>query len=540
MARLFVAYEQQGEQSPLAGAGDALLDAQARAQEIREREEERRLKDKQIRVGERRNELESEALKQSRQDTLFERKYRARRDKKQDEIDAELRATEQERYETAQERQARLDEEESKRASKALGIEEQKARTERMDVERKIEEGAKAQADKEGQLARARKAHGAVINVGTTKLTDKHKSTSRSLAPSQAWVEERKAGIETAIQQYNAATDPAEAARLAATVSNLQAEALEDYDQIVEENRAAALNEEIGDLMAVAQDPDLAIPARLIATAEDARTPESQRNNLRILVEEYRGWRAVQREWQEKAPAYQDVIGTSDKPGKSTNAVINMAREEYWKVMTDDRSDATAKAQATRNFLAVLQADGNALQMTEAMMEIDRGIQEERIKAIEEQAFFGEIFASTAPSLNTTFLAAGAIAGYDEFGPDPDSPEYDEFVEHAPAANMVLNVIEATFGDSAAVMPESDVMRALAKEIMRGEQAEASGEQAEASGEGEAPTVTREDLRAFFAYINDNRTDAGHALWRAAADIDLSEGERPGRVGELERGLVNE
>ena len=533
MARLFVAYEQQGEQSPLAGAGDALLDAQARAQEIREREEERRLKDKQIRVGERRNELESEALKQSRQDTLFERKYRARRDKKQDEIDAELRATEQERYETAQERQARLDEEESKRASKALGIEEAEARTKRMTEERLGRKQEAEAGEAQAALGRARKAHGAVINVGTTKLTDKHKSTSRSLAPSQAWVEERKAGIETAIEQYNAATDPAEAARLAATVSTLQAEALEDYEQIVEDNRAAALNEEIGDLMAVAQDPDLAIPARLIATAQDARTPESQRNNLRILVEEYRGWRAAQREWQEKAPAYHDVIGTAENPGTSTNAVIKKAREKYWGVMTDDKSDATSRAKVTRDFLAVLQADGDSLKMTEAMMEIERGILEERIKAIEEQAFFGEIFASTAPSLNTTFLAAGAIAGYDEFGPDPDSPEYDEFVEHAPAANMVLNVIEATFGDSAAAMPESDVMRALAKEIMR-------GEQAEASGEGEAPTVTREDLRAFFAYINDNRTDAGHALWRAAADIDLSEGERPGRVGELERSLVNE
>jgi hypothetical protein len=528
MARLFVAYEQQGEQSPLAGAGDALLDAQARAQEIREREEERRLKDKQIRVGERRNELESEALKQSRQDTLFERKYRARRDRKQDELDAELRATEQERYETAQERQARLDEEESKRASKALGIEEERARTGRMDVERKIEEGAQAQATKEGQLARARKAHGAVINVGTTKLTDKHKSTSRSLAPSQAWVEERKAAIETAIHQYNAATDPAEAARLAATVSNLQAEALEDYDQIVGENRAAAVNEEIGDLMAVAQDPDLAIPARLIATAQDARTPESQRNNLRILVEEWREWRATERVFTEEYAKLRDKA--PDRTGRKDGA-----RYDAWKAWDQNRNNAdlAERSRMAKHYLKVLQAGEDEIQLMEEQERIKGLVMQERIEMLEEQAFFGEIFASTAPSLNTTFLAAGAIAGYDEFGPDPDSPEYDEFVEHAPAANMVLNVIETTFGDSAAVMPESDVMRALAKEIMR-------GEQAAASGEGEAPTVTREDLRAFFAYINDNRTDAGHALWRAAADIDLSEGERPGRVGELERSLVNE
>jgi len=103
MARLFVAYEQQGEQSPLAGAGDALLDAQARARDIREKEEERRLADRQIRVSERRNELTEEANRAARQDTLFERKYRRQRDRLEDE-----------RYAAEQERQTGLDEAEQK------------------------------------------------------------------------------------------------------------------------------------------------------------------------------------------------------------------------------------------------------------------------------------------------------------------------------------------------------------------------------------------------------------------------------------------
>jgi hypothetical protein len=523
MARLYVAYEEQGEQSPLAGAGDALLDAQARARDIREKEEERRLADRQIRVSERRNELTAEANRAARQDTLFERKYRTQRDKLEDE-----------RYAAEQERQTGLDEAEQRDRTKALGIQEEEARTKRMAEERL----ARQQEARAGETQRAKKSQDAIINTGKSKLQDRVKSTAQHLRPSQSWMDERQQAIESAIVQYNeaaeAGADPDELRRLAGTVATMQAEALDDFDDLVEQSRSQIINEELGDLLAIAQDPELAIPGDLVAKAQDAKTPQAQRDNLRVLVEEWRGWRATEREWQEKAPAFSGQLGGA--PGFRAPAgespVIGLARDDYWKVMGGSNSTAAEKARAARHFLKVLTADGDTLRMTEASMEIDRGIREERIAQIEEQAFFGEIFASTAPSLNTTFMAAGALAD-EEFYPEPGTPEYDEFVQHAPAANLVLSVIEDTFGDSAAAMPESDVMRLLAKRVMSGE-----GEASLGGGEGGMEVtdqVTREDLRAFFAYINDNRTNAEHPLWRSIQDVDTSLEGAPERPSGSER-----
>jgi len=523
MARLFVAYEQQGEQSPLAGAGDALLDAQARARDIREKEEERRLADRQIRVSERRNELTEEANRAVRQDTLFERKYRRQRDRLEDE-----------RYAAEQERQSGLDEAEQKARDKALGIQEAEARTKRMAEERLGQQ----QAAKAGETQRAKRSQDAIINTGKSRLQDRVKSTAQHLRPSQSWMDERQQLIEDAIVQYNeaaeAGADQDELRRLAGTVATLQAEALNDFDDLVDQSRAQILNEELGDLLAIAQDPELSIPAELVAKAQDANTPQAQRDNLRVLVEEYRGWRATEREWQEKAPAFSDKLGGTPnfRVPSGESEVIGLARDDYWSVMTSRDSSAADKARVSRQFLRVLMADGDSLRMTEASMELDRGIREERIAQIEEQAFFGEIFASTAPSLNTTFMAAGALAD-EEFYPEPGTPEYDEFVQHAPAANLVLSVIEDTFGDSAAAMPESDVMRLLAKRVMSGE-----GEASLGGGEGGMEVtdqVTRDDLRAFFAYINDNRTNAEHPLWRSIQDIDTSLEGAPERPSGSER-----